>query len=251
MAKDPAFLFYTGDFATGTQFFTDDQVGKYIRLLMAQHQHGHLSEKQMLHICKSYDNDIFIKFAKDDNGMFFNERLEDEILKRKKYSESRSNNKSGRKPNLNKDLPKEQIKSYDYHMENENEIKIDNEKEDKIKNASLKILTDFNFTETKNFNKLIQISDFVRRLISDNRFDYFIEQYPAYWKYKESSGSEKQSLDTFLNNGWDREVWTEKLKQIKPNGTNKQKPDLSRLADLSDKILANSGIDLSRTNTEK
>ena len=43
MAKDPAFLFYTGDFATGTQFLTDDQMGKYIRLLMAQHQHGHLN----------------------------------------------------------------------------------------------------------------------------------------------------------------------------------------------------------------
>ena len=43
--KDPAFLFYTNDFDRGCQFFTDEQVGKYIRLLMAQHQHGHLSEK--------------------------------------------------------------------------------------------------------------------------------------------------------------------------------------------------------------
>ncbi len=48
MAKDPAFLFYTGDFSTGTQFFTDEQVGKYVRLLMAQHQIGHLEEKHMI-----------------------------------------------------------------------------------------------------------------------------------------------------------------------------------------------------------
>lgn len=222
MAKDPAFLFYTGDFTTGTQFFTDDQVGKYVRLLMAQHQHGHLSEKQMLHICKSYDNDIFIKFTKDDNGMFFNERLESEIFKRKKYSESRSNNKSGRKPSLNKDLPKEQIKSYDYHMENENEI----EKEDKIKKASLKILTDFKFTEQNNFNKLSKISEFIRKLFAEGRFEYFQVQYPAYWKYKELSGSEKQSLETFLNEGWDREVWTEKLKEL--NNGKQSTPDAKR-----------------------
>ena len=133
--------------------------------------------------------------------------------------------------------------------ENEYVIEVDNEKENIIKESSLKILTDFNFTETKNFNKLRQISDFVRKLISENRFDYFIEQYPAYWKYKELSLAEKQSLDTFLNDGWDREVWTEKLKQYK-NGK-QQKPDISNLTNLTDKILANAGIDIGRTDTEK
>jgi len=55
MAQDPAFLFYTGDFTTGTQFFSNEQIGIYLRILMAQHQHGHLTEKQILHISKSYD----------------------------------------------------------------------------------------------------------------------------------------------------------------------------------------------------
>jgi len=111
MSKDPAFLFYTGDFSTGTQFFSDEQVGKYVRLLMAQHQLGHLEEKHMLHICKSHDKDIFSKFIKDENGLFYNERLENEIVKRKKYSESRSNNRK----------KKENFESYDNHMENNNE----------------------------------------------------------------------------------------------------------------------------------
>jgi len=31
--KDPAVLFYTQDFLTGTFTMTDEQVGKYIRLL--------------------------------------------------------------------------------------------------------------------------------------------------------------------------------------------------------------------------
>lgn len=131
MAKDPAFLFYTNDFSTGTQFLTDEQLGKYLRLLMAQHQHGRLTEKQVLFICKSYDNDILIKFKKDDNHMFFNERLEEEIFKRKKFTESRSNNKSGRKKALKPVLNNNSIKneeesydlSYDNHMENRNRNK--------------------------------------------------------------------------------------------------------------------------------
>ena len=124
MAKDPAFLFYTGDFSTGTQFFSDEQLGKYLRLLMAQHQHGHLSENQMIFISKSYDNDIFSKFEKDEKGLYFNKRLEVEVIKRKNYTESRSKNKTGK--------TKEKIisLSYDNDMENKNKnIDIDNNKD--------------------------------------------------------------------------------------------------------------------------
>lgn len=114
MAKDPAFLFYPGDFSTGTQFFTDEQVGKYVRLLMAQHQHGHLSENQVLHICKTYDKDVMNKFIKDSTGLWFNQRLDNEIFKRKEYSKSRSKNRSS-KNNTSK--------TYVEHMENKNKNK--------------------------------------------------------------------------------------------------------------------------------
>jgi uncharacterized protein YdaU (DUF1376 family) len=112
MAKDPAFLFYTGDFQTGTQFFTDEQVGKYVRLLLAQHQHGHLHEKHMLQICKTHDKDIFNKFLVDKDGLFYNKRLEDELVKRKSYSKSRAENR--KKKNI--------CNSYDSDMENKNSI---------------------------------------------------------------------------------------------------------------------------------
>lgn len=111
MAKDPAFLFYTGDFSTGTQFFTDEQVGKYVRLLMAQHQLGHLEEKHMIQICKSHDKDVFSKFIKDEAGLYYNERLETEVVKRRKYSDSRSKNRT----------KKDFLETYDNHMENNNE----------------------------------------------------------------------------------------------------------------------------------
>ena len=109
--KDPAFNFYSDNFLSGTMFFTDEQVGKYIRLLCAQHLTGHLEEKHMIIICKSHDKDIWSKFIQDDAGKYYNERLEIEINKRKSYSESRSNNKKG------KGLKKKKIcKSYDNHM---------------------------------------------------------------------------------------------------------------------------------------
>lgn len=110
MAKDPAFLFYSSDFLVGTLTMSDEQVGKYIRLLCLQHQKSILSEKDMLNICKSYDKDIYDKFQKIETG-YVNERLLQETIKRSKYSESRRNNRT----------QKNICKSYDEHMENESE----------------------------------------------------------------------------------------------------------------------------------
>lgn len=123
MSKDPAFLFYTNDFQSGTLFFTDEQVGKYIRLLMAQHQHGHLSEKQVLFICKTHDTEVLSKFVKDENGMYFNEKLESVINARAKFTESRRNNRLGKKKdNSEQQEVNNTSNSYVEHMENENEI---------------------------------------------------------------------------------------------------------------------------------
>lgn len=87
MAKDPAFLFYPSAFLTGTMFMSDDQVGKYIRLLCAQHQHGHLNPEQMQRLCHGIaDAEILSKFKVDKKGNYFNERLEIEIEKRAEHS---------------------------------------------------------------------------------------------------------------------------------------------------------------------
>ena len=115
MSKDPAFLFYSSDFLTGTLLMSMEQKGKFITLLCIQHQKGHLSEKDMLHICGSYDEDVFTKFQKDEHGKFYNIRLEEEVDKRKAYSESRRNNRKKKEDMNNTSL------SYVQHMENENE----------------------------------------------------------------------------------------------------------------------------------
>jgi len=118
MAKDPAFLFYTGDFSTGTQFFSNEQVGIYLRLLMAQHQHGRLTEKQVIIISKTLDNEVMRKFTIDTEGLYYNERLESEVEKRKAFSDSRRNNKLGKTKEV-----KNKSKSYVNHMEDENKNK--------------------------------------------------------------------------------------------------------------------------------
>jgi hypothetical protein len=115
MSKDPAFLFYSSDFLTGTLLMSMEQKGKFITLLCIQHQKGHMIEKDMLQICGTYDEDIFSKFKKDNDGKFYNERLKEEVEKRKAYSESRRNNRKKKEDMIYTS------KTYDEHMENENE----------------------------------------------------------------------------------------------------------------------------------
>jgi uncharacterized protein YdaU (DUF1376 family) len=117
MSKDPAFLFYSSDFLTGTLLMSMEQKGKFITLLCIQHQKGHMIEKDMLQICGTYDEDILSKFKKDNDGKFYNERLKEEVEKRKAYSESRRNNRKKKEDMI------DTSKTYDEHMENENENK--------------------------------------------------------------------------------------------------------------------------------
>ena len=113
MAKDPAVLFYTSDFLSGTFTMDNEQVGKYIRLLCLQHQKGKLTEKDMLSICKAYDNEIWDKFKVED-GLYYNERMYNETIRRQKFSESRRNNaKSPKKESTSE--------AYAEHMETETE----------------------------------------------------------------------------------------------------------------------------------
>lgn len=115
MSKDPAILFYTSDFLTGTLTMSFEQRGKYIVLLCLQHQQGHLTDEDMKNICKTYDAKIYSKFIQAEDGFYYNERMKIECEKRKKYSDSRRQNRTS------KSIKEDNIcESYDKHMENEN-----------------------------------------------------------------------------------------------------------------------------------
>ena len=122
MAKDPAFLFYSADFIVGTYEMTDEQVGRYIRLMCLQHQKGHLSESVVLSVMGGeIDREVIGKLKRDDDGLYYNERLDEETSKRRKYSESRAKNRKGDAVSKSYDKHMSNIcNSYDEHMENEN-----------------------------------------------------------------------------------------------------------------------------------
>jgi len=92
MAKDPAVLFYTSDFLSGTSFFTMEERGKYITLLCQQHQLGSIPANHMISVCGSLDSNVVKKFSKDKDG-YYNERMREEAIRRSSYCISRSNNK--------------------------------------------------------------------------------------------------------------------------------------------------------------
>lgn len=122
MAKDPAFLFYSADFIVGTYEMTDEQVGRYIRLMCLQHQKGHLSEAVVLSVMGGeIDREVIGKLKRDADGLYYNERLDEETSKRRDYSESRAKNRKGN--NISKSYVNHMSNicdSYDEHMVNEN-----------------------------------------------------------------------------------------------------------------------------------
>ena len=117
MAKDPAFLFYPGDWVGGTMGMTFEEKGAYIELLMLQFNRGHMSKHMMGQTVGQLLDKILDKFKEDENGLWYNERLELEKDKRKNYTQSRFNNKNGTNQHSKK---RGHMSS---HMENENENK--------------------------------------------------------------------------------------------------------------------------------
>jgi len=126
MGKDPAFLFYPGDWLGGTLGMTFEEKGAYIDLLMLQFNRGHMTKHMIGQTVGRLWDNIAYKFKVDSKGLYYNKRLEIEQKKRKKYTESRRNNVLGK--NQYSKTPKKEGGHMTYHMEDEdvNEYKIEN-----------------------------------------------------------------------------------------------------------------------------
>lgn len=156
MGKDPAFLFYSSDFLTGVAGLTMEERGQYITLMCLQHQHGHLPEKTIwLSLgLRSVTEipDVIAKFQLDENGLYYQKRLDKEIDIRSNYVDSRvvNGSKGGRprKPDTEEEPTNNHMLNHkDNHVpnlrEDEDEDEDDNEIIDKKENIPFKLIVDY------------------------------------------------------------------------------------------------------------
>jgi len=210
MAKDPAVLFYTSDFLSGTITMPDESVGRYIKLLCIQHQKGRLTEKDMLSICRAYDEDVFSKFKKDAKGMYYNERMETEAKKRKAYTKSRSENAKSPKNKGDKPTKKDKStsKAYAKHMENENEDENISEYEsvDEVEILEYPSFEDFWELYDKKVDKVATEKKWGK--LTQEEKEQAIEYIPQY-KLSEPDKTFRKNPLTFINNkSWNNEIIT-------------------------------------------
>ena len=140
MAKDPAFLFYPGDFTTGTLHLDLECKGGYLMLLILQFQSNHMS----LHMIKQVLGHKFEhiwplisdKF-KEKDGFYWNERLRIEKENRVKFCQSRRNNRNSKNAegnHMSSHMEDEDLSSmilYSKSRRKKNEIALKGEKFDK------------------------------------------------------------------------------------------------------------------------
>ncbi|MCK4258783.1 MAG: DUF1376 domain-containing protein [Halanaerobiales bacterium] len=129
--KSPAVLFYTSDFLTGVSNLTMKERGQYITMLSLQHQQGRLSKKTLIINIGELEDispDVLSKFIIDKDGNYYNERMEEESIKRNAYVKSRYDNgyKGGRPKNVEKNHKvnhkvKHKVKHMPNHIGNEND----------------------------------------------------------------------------------------------------------------------------------
>lgn len=101
--KDPAVLFYTSDFLAGASLMTMKERGQYITLLCLQRERGHMTAAEMQRAVGKLSDEVRSKFVEDGDGKLYNERMEQEIEKRKAHSQRQRENvlKRWNKPNGN------------------------------------------------------------------------------------------------------------------------------------------------------
>ena len=136
--KDPAFLFYPSDWLSGTLGMTFEEKGAYLELLLVQFNQGHMTEHIVQRIVGELWQSIRHKFKQDENGLWYNVRLEQEQTKRSKFTESR-------RKNISKRYEATYVSTKTLHMENENENENRNRNINKDVNENKDKKPKFNF----------------------------------------------------------------------------------------------------------
>lgn len=191
MAKDPAFLFYPGDYLRDTQNLNEAQQVAYDRMMCEHMRNICISKSQLNFFTKRLTSDErkeLLHFFVEVDGGFQIEWVAESIVKRRSYSQSRRDN---RKKNMNNIC-----ETYDEHMVIENETV----------NGSINISFDifWNAYDKKKGDKEKLIKKW--NLLTDSDRMAIMEYIP---KYKESQPDKQYRKDpqTFLNNkSWNDEL---------------------------------------------
>lgn len=241
MGKDPAFLFYPGDWLGGTLGMTFEEKGAYMELLMLQFNRGHMTKHMIGQTVGQLWVNIEDKFKVDDKGLYYNARLEEEQTKRKNYSDSRRNNVLGK--NQYSKQPKKKAGHMTLHMENENENEDENVIKDEVK---IEIIFPF---ESDNFRQQWDI--WVDYKAKEFNFKYKTpqsQQAALASLAKLSNNNEEEAINLIHNsmaNGW------KGLFKDKQNGKQTTTDKWKRAAkELDDAIQAESDHKLSQQDTD-
>jgi uncharacterized protein YdaU (DUF1376 family) len=183
MSKDPAFLFYPNDYIGGTMGMTFEEKGAYMELLMMQFNRGHMTTHMIGQTIGQLWVNIQDKFKQDENGLWFNERLDIEKNKRKNFTDSRKNNISGTNQHTKK--PFKESGHMDGHMtshmenENINDISNDN-KESNTKNVDSSSIANL---DSKIPPQITKISEYCKERNNGIDPEYFFDYYQVRgWK---------------------------------------------------------------------
>jgi hypothetical protein len=195
MSKDPAVLFYTSDFLSGTSFFSMAERGQYITLLCEQHQLNSIPEKHLLEVCGSLICQVALKFKRDTDGTYYNERMRLESNKRKAFCQSRRES-----------IEKRYIRST--HVEH-TKVRMENENEDRIINKVKKEIKEKNIIPPP--FELVQ--SYCEQRGTGIDAQSFIDHYEARgWEFKRGQKMKdwQAAVRTWEKNGFNRQAQNDK-----------------------------------------
>ena len=117
--KDPAFLFYPGDYLRDTQCLSEKSQVAYDRIMCEHMRNICISQQQLNFFTKRLSDEekaeLLFLLTQTDGGYQIT-WVAESICKRREYSNSRRNNRTKSKKTSDED-----VLTYDQHMENENE----------------------------------------------------------------------------------------------------------------------------------
>lgn len=135
MAKDPAFLFYPGDYLRDTQCLSESVQVAYDRIMCEHMRNICISQQQLNFFTKKLSPDEIAELKMvltEVDGGYQIEWVASSILKRKSYSESRSKNRQGNKKHM-KNISDTYVQHMENEIVNENEIEVVTEKKTRSK----------------------------------------------------------------------------------------------------------------------